>query len=175
MKWRCFCDCNVCQCRLVPHFLKVEWAGVYMFCMCECKVGAKWKGWKTDRNTVLCWECNLAWIKSSFPGSYSICCSLPGNGIFFIFLVGKVFAERNQMRYFFPTKCLSVGSLGRLTGRRRKLKFGRQQGGPPYICPSPKPFLDTLLNWIMTACKIQSPLLNNLPPTGLQTALKWFY
>lgn len=129
MKWRCFCECNVCQCRLVPHFLKVEWAGVYMFCMCECKVGAKWKGWKTDRNTVLCWECNLAWIKSSFPGSYSICCSLPGNGIFFIFLVGKVFAERNQMRYFFPTKCLSVGSLGQTHWQEKKVKIWETAGG----------------------------------------------
>lgn len=144
--------------------LGLGWVGVYIFCVWECEVSTVWKGWKTDRNTALCWECNLAWIKSSFPGSCSICCRLPGNGIFFFrVFAGKAFAEWNQMRYFFPYRMLKCWRFwGRLAGNRRKLSFGDSRGGLP-CCPSPKALADPLLDWIMTACKILSPLLSNLP------------
>lgn len=156
--------------------LKLGWVGVYMFSMCECEVGAVWKGWKTDRNTVLCWECNLAWIKSSFPGSCSMRCRLPGNGIFFqIFLQVKSLQNGIKWGIFSLPNVKVLEVWGRLAGNRRKLSFGDSRGGLPYICPSPKPLLDPLLHWIMTACKILSPLLSNLPPTGLQSSLKWFY
>ena len=61
------------------------WVGGYVLMNVWMWSSAAWKGWKTGKNTVLCWECNLAWIKSSFPGSRSVCWSLPGNGNFFIF------------------------------------------------------------------------------------------
>lgn len=127
-------------------------------------------GWKTDRNTALCWECNLAWIKSSFPGSCSTRCRLPGNGIFFFslspplsfplalvvfkFSAGKVFAERNQMRYFFPIECLKVLEAPRQTRwKQKKAHFWRQRH---HIfvsrAPNPHPFA-----W--TPCWTESRLL----------------
>lgn len=90
---------------------------------------------------------------------------------FQIFFAGKVFAEWNQMRYFFPYRMLKCWRFGADSLETRKLSFGDSRGGLPYICPSPKALLDPLLYWIITACKILSPLLSNLP--RLVCSLAW--
>lgn len=94
---------------------------------------------------------------------------------FFNFLQVKL--EQNGIKWgiFFPTKCKSVGRLGQTCWKQKKADFGDSRGGLPYICLSPKPPVDLLLNWIMTACKKLSLLLSYLPPTGLQSSPKWFY
>lgn len=121
--------------------LGLGWVGVYIFCVWECEVGTVWKGWKTDRNTVLCWECNLAWIKSSFPGSCSICCRLPGNGIFFFseFLQVKPLQNGIKWGIFFPIECWSVGGFGADSLETEESWVLETAGGVDHVVPAPKP------------------------------------